>query len=119
MNASNSYNRYCLCLDLKNNPHLISEYEDYHRQVWPEILESLRAAGIISAEIYRWQNRLFMIMETIPEFTFEQKTKLDSGNSKVKGWEKLMWKYQQSLPGVKDGSKWQQMNRIFSMEKSL
>jgi len=26
-----------------------------------------------------------------------------------------MWKYQQSLRGVEDGSKWQVMDRIFSM----
>ena len=38
--------RYCLALDLINDEQLIKEYEVYHRQVWPEILQSIREAGI-------------------------------------------------------------------------
>lgn len=107
--------RHCLCLDLKDDAKLILEYEKHHRKVWPEILNSLKEAGIISAEIYRWQNRLFMILKTKPSFSFENKAKLDQKNPKVMEWEELMWKYQQSLPGVEDGSKWQLMERIFNM----
>ena len=33
--------RYCLALDLIDDPRLIAEYEQYHRQVWPEILQSM------------------------------------------------------------------------------
>ena len=29
---------YCLALDLKDDKILIAEYENYHRNVWPEIL---------------------------------------------------------------------------------
>jgi len=39
--------------------------------VWPEILESLAGAGILSMEIYRLQNRLFMVMEVSDRFSFE------------------------------------------------
>lgn len=111
--------RHCFCLDLKNNPDLIAEYEQYHRNVWPEVLHSLRHAGIHSAQIYRWTYRLFMILETEPDFSFEEKNRIDQENQKVKEWEELMWNYQQSLPGVVDGSKWQQMKEIFSLEKQL
>lgn len=107
--------RYCLCLDLKDDAKLILDYEKYHNNVWPEVIQNLKEAGIISAEIYRWGNRLFMILETKPEFTFEEKTRLDQHNKKVMEWEELMWKYQQRLPGVADGSKWQVMERIFIM----
>ncbi|KEO71970.1 L-rhamnose mutarotase [Anditalea andensis] len=108
--------RYTLCLDLVDEPGLIAEYEAYHQQVWPEILLNMKAAGILSAEIYRWQNRLCMILETTPEFSFDHKAMLDQSNKKVIEWEKLMWKYQQSLPGVLDGSKWQLMQKIFRMD---
>ena len=30
--------RHCLALDLKPDAKLITEYEKYHQQVWPEIL---------------------------------------------------------------------------------
>jgi hypothetical protein len=38
--------RYCLALDLKNDPTLIAEYEAHHQKVWPEIQKSIQDAGI-------------------------------------------------------------------------
>ena len=107
--------RYCLALDLKNDPALIAEYEAYHQRVWPEIIESLKNAGIEKLEIYRTGNRLFMIMETSDGFSFELKRKTDAANEKVREWETLMWKYQQALPGAKPGEKWVLMEKIFSL----
>jgi L-rhamnose mutarotase len=108
-------NRYCLALDLKNDPALIAEYEEHHRKVWPEILQSIKEAGIETMEIYRTGNRLFMIMETNDSFNFEKKAKADAANKKVQQWEELMWKYQQALPIAKPGEKWILMEKIFSM----
>jgi L-rhamnose mutarotase len=106
--------RHCLALDLKNDPELIAEYEEYHRKVWPEILQSISAAGIQQMEIYRVNNRLFMVMETTEDFSFERKAAIDAANGKVQEWEKLMWKYQQALPGSKSGEKWILMEKVFS-----
>ncbi len=107
--------RYCLALDLKNDARLIQEYEAYHQAVWPEILQSIKDAGITGMEIYRAANRLFMIMETVDEFSFEAKTGADAANTKVQEWETLMWKYQQALPTAKPGEKWMLMKKIFSL----
>lgn len=107
--------RYCLTLDLKNDKELIAEYEAHHERVWPEIIESISAAGILSMQIYRWQNRLFMIMETTDAFTFEEKERADLDNNKVQEWESLMWKYQQALPGAAPGEKWKLMTKIFNI----
>jgi len=107
--------RYCLALDLVNDPQLISEYEAYHRDVWPEIKKSITDSGITSMEIYRAGNRLFMIMETGAAFTFERKGAMDAANPKVQEWEQLMWKYQQAIPVAKPGEKWVLMDRIFSL----
>lgn len=109
--------RYCLALDLINDPVLIEEYEKYHTRIWPEIEASIRESGIGQMEIYRWGNRLFMIMETEEDFSFERKAALDASNSKVTEWEELMWKYQQALPGTKPGEKWQLMKKIFDLNK--
>jgi len=107
--------RYCLALDLKEDTGLIAEYEAYHQKVWPEILKSIRDSGIESMEIYRVINRLFMIMEVNESFSFEAKAKADRLNPRVQEWEKLMWKYQQALPGAKPGEKWILMDRIFQV----
>ncbi|TAD84696.1 MAG: L-rhamnose mutarotase [Bacteroidetes bacterium] len=108
-------NRYCLLLDLQDNPQLIAEYEAYHKQVWPEILDSISMAGITNMQIYRWQNRLFMIMDTDATFSFDAKRAADAENPKVQEWEAMMWHYQQALPGVAAGQKWQLMEKIFQL----
>src|SRR5437667_3505171 len=104
--------RYCLALDLKDDAALISEYEAYHRNVWPEILKSIHDSGIKQMVIYRTGNRLFMIMETKDDFSFEKKAAMDKANQKVQEWERLMWKYQQALPNAKPGEKWMLMEKI-------
>lgn len=108
-------NRYCLTLDLKNDPALIAEYETHHKKIWPEIETSIKEAGILSMQIYSTGNRLFMIMETTDSFSFESKTAADLSNPKVQEWEALMWKYQQALPGAQPGEKWKLMEKIFEL----
>ena len=107
--------RYCLALDLRPDPSLIAEYEAMHRAVWPEILDSIRAAGIQSLEIYRIENRLFMVLEAGDDFSFEKKAAADAANPKVQEWENLMWHYQQALPTAGPGEKWMLMEKVFSL----
>jgi L-rhamnose mutarotase len=107
--------RYCLALDLKDDPKLIAEYETHHKNVWPEIQKSIRDAGIQKMEIYRTGNRLFMIMETSDSFSFEQKAQADAVNPTVQEWERLMWNYQQELPIARPGEKWIMMNKLFEL----
>ncbi|WP_026063408.1 L-rhamnose mutarotase [Pedobacter arcticus] len=107
--------KYCLALDLKEDSTLIKEYVEWHENVWPEIVESITNSGIIAMSIYRFNNRLFMIMETEDSFSFEKKAIMDAGNDKVQEWEEIMWKYQQQIPGAKVGEKWVLMESIFSL----
>ncbi|WP_020600520.1 L-rhamnose mutarotase [Spirosoma panaciterrae] len=107
--------RYCLALDLKDDPSLIAEYEQYHERLRPEIEASIRESGITDMEIYRIGNRLFMIMETDETFSFEAKAAADATNPKVQEWEALMWTYQQALPMAKPGEKWVLMDQIFKL----
>lgn len=107
--------QYYLTLDLKADDQLIAEYEEMHKAVWPEIIDSIKSSGILNMEIYRIGNRLFMIMEVSDDFSFEQKAAMDAGNEKVQEWETLMWKYQQAVPGAKPGEKWMMMDKIFQL----
>lgn len=108
--------KYCLTLDLKEDPSLIDEYIRLHQNVWPEITQSIKDAGIINLEIYNIGDRLFMIIEADSDFSFEKKSKLDTENSKVQEWETLMWKFQKALPGSKPGEKWILMDKIFELK---
>lgn len=107
--------RYALALDLKDDPTLIKEYDEYHKNVWPEIIASIKDSGIVNMEIYRAGNRLFMIMETEDDFSLDHKTLVDQYNPKVQEWENLMWKYQMAIPYAKQGEKWMLMTKIFQL----
>ena len=43
--------KYCLALDLKDDPKIIDSYKTYHQNVWPEINKSIKDCGIKEAEI--------------------------------------------------------------------
>jgi L-rhamnose mutarotase len=108
-----------MALDLVDDPALIEEYKQHHRAVWPEIKESIRSAGILQMEIYSVGNRLFMMMDTADDFSFERKAQLDAASETVQRWEALMWKYQAALPQAKPGQKWIPMEKIFALEPDV
>jgi L-rhamnose mutarotase len=110
--------KYCLTLDLRNDPELISQYEEQHKKVWPEIIDSIKDSGIINMQLYRYETRLFMIIKVDDDFSFEKKQELDTNNPKVQEWEEMLWKYQQPLSGSKEGEKWKVMDKIFDLMES-
>ncbi len=107
--------RVCMMLDLKDDPELIAEYKRYHERVWPEVVKSLKDAGIREMEIFLGGNRLFMVLDTVDGFSFDEKLKLDAKNPKVQEWESLMWKFQQAVPWGKPGEKWQPTECVFKL----
>lgn len=108
--------RYCLALDLIDDDTLIAQYEEHHKNVWPEIIASIQNSGIMQLQIYRTGNRLCMLMEVNESFSFAEKAKADNANPKVQEWESLMWKYQQAIPLSKPGEKWRLMEKIFDLD---
>lgn len=108
--------RFCLALDLKDDPKLIAEYKRHHEKIWPEITRSIKDSGIEDMEIYLLGTRVFMIMEVSGHFSFEAKSKADQTNARVQEWEKLMGTFQRLLPQTKPGEKWLLMERIFKLE---
>ena len=109
--------RYCLTLDLKDDPNLIAEYKRYHEKIWPEITRSIKDAGIEDMEIYLRGTRMFMIMEVNESFSFEAKTRADQLNPRVQEWESLMGTFQKALPQARPGEKWLLMERVFKLEE--
>jgi L-rhamnose mutarotase len=108
--------RYCLTLDLKEDPNLIAEYKRYHEKIWPEITKSIKDSGIEDLEIYSLGTRMFMIMEVNESFSFGKKMQSDRTDPRVREWEDLMWKFQKPLPEAAPGAKWLLMDRIFKLE---
>jgi L-rhamnose mutarotase len=107
--------RYALALDLKNDAALIAEYERYHEKIPAAIDKSIREAGIIRLDIYRLDTRMFMVLETTDDFSFEKKAQMDANNPDVQAWETLMWQFQKPLKQAKKGEKWMLMKQIFEL----
>ena len=103
---------YAQALDLINEPHLIAEYEDYHKNVWPETLEALNNIGVIRMRIFRVNNRLFMFMETVDSFSLSRFSDYTKENPKAKEWDNLMNKYQKPIPNA-NGTWWSTMSLSF------
>lgn len=93
----------------------MAQYKAHHKQVWPEIIKSIKNSGIVAMEIYNKGNRLFMVMEVLETFSFEKKAEMDANNPKVQEWETLMWHYQQKLPFAKTNEKWVLLDEIFKL----
>src|SRR5690606_24615058 len=105
--------RYLLALDLKHDPALIAAYDEWHRNVWPDIEQSILDSGILRMEIYRFANRPCMLMETTDGFTVEKKAAADAAKPRVQEWERLMENYQTPITGSKPGEKWVLIDKIF------
>lgn len=107
--------QFCLALDLVDDEALMADYKAHHQSVWPEVIQSIKDAGIHLLNIYCVGNRLFMMIEADETFSFEKKAMMDASNEKVQEWEQLMWKFQQALPWAKQGEKWMLMEKIFEL----
>jgi L-rhamnose mutarotase len=114
----NYMRKFCLACDLKDDDGLINAYDTYHKEVWPEIKDSLKQSGIRVMEIYRTGNRLFMIIRVTDDFSFEKKASMDLANSVVQKWESIMAGFQQQIAWSPDDVKWVLMERIFHFEAS-
>lgn len=104
--------RHCFVLDLVNEPEAIAQYIAYHQTVWPEVLAAHRAAGVLEIDIYRRDDRLFMIMDVDDCFSCERKLELDRSNERVMEWERLMSHFQRPLASAHEGEKWLPMECI-------
>ena len=104
-------------IDLKDDPAVIAEYERYHREVWPEVLASLKQVGIIRMEIFRSGNHLFMYCTARDDFDpvrdFQGYTEL---SPRAREWNDLMSEYQQRVPEAGPDDWWTPMSLAFDSE---
>ena len=105
--------RQVLAIDLKDDS-VVQAYRDYHRRVWPEVLESMRSSGVVEMEIYLLGTRLVMIAEL--EDGSDLRTAFAAriaSSPRVAEWERLMMSLQRPAPGAAAGEWWTAMERVF------
>lgn len=114
-----TYKRYCKTLSLKDDAQLIEDYKKVHAPgaAWPEITQGMKDVGIIDMEIYIYGTRLFMIMDTVPDFDHDLAMKELATKPRQSEWEAYVSKFQQSSAEATADEKWQLMDCIYKMDK--
>ena len=106
--------RYVLTVDLRDDPAAIAAYRDYHRRVWPEVLDSLRRAGVRSMEILIHGRRLVMILELHNGLDFRRVFAAHAASHpRVQEWEQLMQSLQEPASGAAPGEWWARLEEVF------
>ena len=114
------FKRYCKTLELRNDPDLIAAYKFAHSstQLWPEISKGMHEVGIIDMEIYIAGTRLFMIMDTLPNFDHDKAMKELALKPKQSEWEAYMARFQNTSPDATADEKWHMIERIYKLPQN-
>ncbi len=111
------YKRFCKTLTLENDPQLIDDYKKVHAAgaTWPEITQGMLDVGILDMEIYLVGTRLFMIMDTVPDFDHEAAMKVLATKPRQSEWEAYVSKFQRTSAEASADEKWQLVERIYKL----
>ena len=105
--------RFCLSLELHNNPNLIAQYCDAHKNVWPEIIKGHREVGIIDMQIYIDGCRLFMIVDAVDDFDWKRDMSRLASLPRQAEWEAYVSQFQGCSADAHSDEKWKLITRIF------
>jgi L-rhamnose mutarotase len=109
-------NRHVLTVDLRDDPAAIAAYRDYHQRVWPEVLDSLRRAGVARMDIHLHGRRLVMILELTDGLSVQQVFAAHAASHpRVQEWERLMQSLQEPASNGQPTEWWAVMEPIFRL----
>jgi L-rhamnose mutarotase len=113
-----SFKRFCKTLELNNDPQLIEDYKKVHAKgnSWPEIAQGMKEVGILDMEIYLIGTRLFMIMDTVPDFDHDMAMAELAKKPRQREWETYVSKFQKTSANATADEKWRLMERIYKIE---
>ncbi|MFC2112324.1 L-rhamnose mutarotase [Bacteroidota bacterium] len=113
------YKRYCKTLTLEDDPQLIEDYKKVHAKgaAWPEITQGMIDVGILDMEIYLTGTRLFMIMDTVPDFNHDKAMEELATKPRQSEWEAYVSRFQRTSAEASADEKWQLVERIYKLNE--
>jgi L-rhamnose mutarotase len=113
------FKRFVKTLVLEDDADLIEEYKQAHAKgaAWPEITRGMIDVGILDMEIYLYGTRLFMIMDTVPDFDHDRAMAELSTKPRQAEWEQAMSKFQRTSADASADEKWQLIERIYKLNE--
>ena len=109
---------FAYTLNLRNDPKAISEYKEYHRQVWPEVERMQYRLGVTKIRIFLHKRRLFLYLETEDRYDPVTAAAEYLKDPKIIEWENLMRaNFQEQFADAKPGEWWTAMEEIYVLDK--
>lgn len=118
-NPAEATKRFCQFLRL--NPESVDQYRYWHdsQNIWKEIPEGIRRAGILDMEIYVVDDMAFMILETPLDFDWDESFGRLATFERQAEWEDFVGSFQVTTKGQRSDEKWKLIERIFSLKEAL
>lgn len=108
--------QHVLLVHLRDDPHAIAAYREHHQRVWPEVVESLRRAGVEQMEIHVLGRTAVMIVEVADDAEIHRVFAAHRASSaRVAEWEQLMKSLQEPSPDAPPGEWWARMEPVFRL----
>jgi L-rhamnose mutarotase len=105
--------RYGMTLRLK--PGVAEVYKEYHRAVWPEVLEKISEYNIRNYSIYFHDDMLFAYLEYHGVDWKADQAKM-AAHLKTQEWWAIMEPLQEPLATRKAGEWWAEMEEVFHLD---
>jgi L-rhamnose mutarotase len=105
--------QYAFAINLKDDPKVIHQYDDFHQEVPPAVIEYARNLGIVKSRIYRIGCHLFMFIETTDEFRPSGGLiPTPQDDPRVREWEGLTHDLQEKLREAGGDEWWARMQLV-------
>ncbi len=109
--------RFVQTMELRDDPELIALYRKAHseEECWKEIIEGIRAVGILEMELYILGTRLVMIVDAPADFNWDEAMSRLATLPRQAEWEQYVARFQKCAEGQRSDEKWQMMERMFHL----
>ena len=99
---------------LRVKSYRLETYKQYHRNVWPEILDAISQAGVRNYSIFQKDDLLFGYYEYVgPPGEYVQRMEALAAAPRMREWWDIMEPMQEPLPTRKEGEWWAEMEEVF------
>ena len=109
--------RFVQTMELRDDPELIALYRKAHseEECWKEIIEGIRAVGILEMELYILGTRLVMIVDAPADFNWDEAMSRLATLPRQAEWEQYVARFQKCAEEQRSEEKWQMMERMFHL----
>ena len=109
--------RYVQFLEISSDPELVAQYRKWHSEEysWKEVRDGIMEVGILEMEIYILGSKLVMIVDTAPDFQWDEAMSRLATLPRQAEWEAFVSKFQGCSAEARSDEKWQPMERMFRL----